>query len=34
VSLAWIKANTEAYVSPSGRNLGKSAAVLSVSKTF
>lgn len=34
VSLAWIKANTEAYVSPSGRNLGKSAAVVSVSKTF
>ena len=34
VSLAWVKANTEAYVSPSGRNLGKSAAVVSVSKTF
>jgi len=34
VSLAWIKANTEAYVSPSGRNLGKSAAVVAVSKTF
>jgi uncharacterized protein (TIGR02001 family) len=34
VSLAWIKANTDAYVSPTGRNLGKSAAVLSVSKTF
>ena len=34
VSLAWVKSNTEAYVSPSGRNLGKSAAVLSVSKTF
>ena len=34
VSLAWIKANTEAYVSPTGRNLGKSAAVLSISKTF
>ena len=34
VSLSWIKANTEAYVSPSGRNLGKSAAVVSVSKTF
>ena len=34
VSLAWIKANTSAYVSPTGRNLGKSAAVLSVSKTF
>lgn len=34
VSLAWIKANTEAYVSPTGRNLGKSAALLSISKTF
>jgi uncharacterized protein (TIGR02001 family) len=34
VSLAWIKADTEAYVSRTGRNLGKSAAVLSVSKTF
>jgi len=34
VSLAWIKANTEAYLSPQGRNLGKSAAVVSVSKTF
>jgi uncharacterized protein (TIGR02001 family) len=34
VSLAWIKANTEAYVDPRGRNLGRSAAVLSVSKTF
>lgn len=34
VSVAWIKANTEAYVSPSGRNLGKSAAVVSVSKIF
>ena len=34
VSLAWVKANTESYLSPTGRNLGKSAAVLSVSKTF
>lgn len=33
-SLAWIKANTDAYVSPRGKNLGKSAAVFSVSKTF
>ena len=33
-SLAWIKANTDAYLSPRGKNLGKSAAVLSVSKTF
>jgi len=33
-SLAWVKANTDAYVSPRGKNLGKSAAVLSVSKTF
>lgn len=34
LSLAWIKANTESYLSPGGRNLGKSAAVLSISKTF
>jgi uncharacterized protein (TIGR02001 family) len=34
VSLAYIKANTHAYLSPSGQNLGKSAAVLAVSKTF
>jgi uncharacterized protein (TIGR02001 family) len=34
VSLAWIRADTESYLSPQGRNLGKSAAVLSVSKTF
>lgn len=34
VSLAWIHANTDAYLSPQGKNLGKSAAVLSVSKTF
>lgn len=34
VSLAWIRANTDAYLSPEGKNLGKSAAVLSVSKTF
>lgn len=34
VSLAWIQADTDAYLSPQGRNLGKSRAVLSVSKTF
>ncbi|WP_026355146.1 TorF family putative porin [Massilia niastensis] len=34
VSLAWFKANTDAYLSPEGKNLGKSAAVLTVSKTF
>jgi uncharacterized protein (TIGR02001 family) len=34
VSLAWVKASTSAYLSPSGENLGKSAAVLAVSKTF
>ena len=34
VALAWHKANTDAYLSPEGKNLGKSAAVLSVSKTF
>ncbi|MES2760491.1 MAG: TorF family putative porin [Pseudomonadota bacterium] len=34
VSLAVISADTRAYVSPAGKNLGKTAAVLSVSKTF
>ena len=34
VSLAWVKGNTRAYRSPQGENLGKSAAVLSVSNTF
>jgi len=34
VSLAAIKANTSSYLSPSGRNLGKTGLVLSVSKTF
>jgi uncharacterized protein (TIGR02001 family) len=34
VSLAWIKADTSAYVAPDGRNLGRSAAVVSLSKTF
>jgi uncharacterized protein (TIGR02001 family) len=34
VSLAYIKAATNAYVAPDGKNLGRSAAVLSVSKTF
>ena len=34
LALAWVKADTESYVSPQGRNLGRSAAVLSVSKTF
>jgi uncharacterized protein (TIGR02001 family) len=34
VSLSYIKANTSGYLSPSGENLGKSAALLSVSKTF
>jgi uncharacterized protein (TIGR02001 family) len=34
VTLAWVKASTSAYLSPSRENLGKSAAVLSVSKTF
>jgi uncharacterized protein (TIGR02001 family) len=34
VSLSWIKADTSAYVSPKGENLGKSAALLAVSKTF
>ena len=34
VSLAWIKANTGAYLNPEGKNLGKSGAILTVSKTF
>jgi uncharacterized protein (TIGR02001 family) len=34
VALAYIKASTHAYLSPSGENLGKSGAVLTVSKTF
>jgi uncharacterized protein (TIGR02001 family) len=34
VSLAVINADTTAYVSPAGKNLGKTAAVLTVSKTF
>ena len=34
VALAWVKADTEAYLVPGGRNQGRSAAVLSVSKTF
>lgn len=34
VALAAIKANTSSYLSPSGRNLGKTGLVLSASKTF
>jgi uncharacterized protein (TIGR02001 family) len=34
LSLAWIKANTDAYLSPQGKNLGKSGAILTLSKTF
>jgi len=34
VSLAYVKASTHAYLSPSAQNLGKSALVLAVSKTF
>jgi uncharacterized protein (TIGR02001 family) len=34
VALAYVKANTHAYLSPSAQNLGKSGAVLTVSKTF
>jgi hypothetical protein len=34
VALAWVKADTDAYLDRSGRKLGRSAAVLSVSKTF
>lgn len=34
VGLAWVKTNTAAYRAPDGRNLGRSAAVLSLSRTF
>jgi uncharacterized protein (TIGR02001 family) len=34
VALAYIKADSSAYLSPSAENLGKSAALLTVSKTF
>jgi uncharacterized protein (TIGR02001 family) len=34
VALAAIYADTKAYVSPSGKNLGRTGAVLTVSKTF
>ena len=34
VQLALIKAQTDAYLSPQGKNLGKSGAVLTISKTF
>jgi uncharacterized protein (TIGR02001 family) len=34
VALAAVYANTDAYFSPAGKNLGKTGAVLSVSKTF
>jgi uncharacterized protein (TIGR02001 family) len=34
VALAAIYADTKAYVSPAGKNLGKTGAVLTVSKTF
>ena len=33
-SLAYIDTNTDAYVGPNGKNLGKGRAVLSLSKTF
>jgi uncharacterized protein (TIGR02001 family) len=34
VSLAYVDTNTKAYVAPNGKNLGRSGAVLTVSKTF
>ena len=34
VSLAIINADTNAYLSPAGRNLGKTGAVVAISKTF
>ena len=34
VSLAAIKADTSAYLAPNGKNLGKTGAILTISKTF
>ena len=34
VALAYVDTNTEAYVAPNGKNLGRSGVVLTVSKTF
>lgn len=34
VALAWIKTNSDAYRGPRGQNLGRSEAVLTISKTF
>ena len=34
LSLAYIDTNTEAYIAPNGKNLGRSGAVLTLSKTF
>ena len=34
IQLALVKAHTDAYLSPHGKNLGKSGAVLTISKTF
>jgi uncharacterized protein (TIGR02001 family) len=34
VALAAIKANTDVFLTPAGKNMGKSGAVLTVSKTF
>jgi uncharacterized protein (TIGR02001 family) len=34
VSLAYVDTNTEAYFAPNGKNLGRSGAVLTLSKTF
>jgi uncharacterized protein (TIGR02001 family) len=34
VQLAYVKATTNAYLSPAGKNLGRSSALLSVSTTF
>lgn len=34
VALAYVDTNTESYIAPNGKNLGKSGVVLTVSKTF
>lgn len=34
LAVAWVKTNTRAYLAPDGRNLGKSGALVSLSRTF
>jgi hypothetical protein len=34
LGVAWVKTNTDAYRAPDGRNLGRSGALASLSRTF